>query len=245
MARRSFARWLATSRLLLPLRRRFGKFVIKGLVSTGAAVLTFTDHAHAAYAAKTVELIRRIRKENNMLLSDSEGYQLFMAVKNTAKFKGDLAEVGVYKGGSARIIAEAKGPQRALHLFDTFEGLQDVKSDVDSKQFFDGLFATSFEAVKRSLAPYKNIHFYKGYFPGTAKPIQKKRFSFVHLDVDTYESTLSCLKFFYPRMVKGGIIISHDYISAKGVRKAFTEFFADKNEPVIEMLSSQACVVKL
>jgi len=34
----------------------------------------------------------------------NEAYQIFMAVKNTRKIKGDIAEVGVYRGGSARII---------------------------------------------------------------------------------------------------------------------------------------------
>ena len=42
-----------------------------------------------------------------------------MAVKATRKLSGDIAEVGVYRGGSAMIICEAKGNKK-LHLFDTF-----------------------------------------------------------------------------------------------------------------------------
>ncbi len=34
---------------------------------------------------------------------------------------GDIAEVGVFRGGTARVICEAMG-ERKLHLFDTFEG---------------------------------------------------------------------------------------------------------------------------
>ena len=62
---------------------------------------------------------------------------------------------------------------------------------------------------------------------------------------DTYESTRSCLEFFYPRMNRGGIILSHDYINAAGVRKAFDEFFSDKSEPIIEMSGTQCLIVKL
>jgi hypothetical protein len=46
-------------------------------------------------------------------------------------------------------------------------------------------------------------------------------------------------------MNPGGIIISHDYLTAPGVQKAFCEYFADKPEPVIETAGSQCFVVKI
>ena len=74
-----------------------------------------------------------------------------------------------------------------------------------------------------------------------------KKFSFVHLDVDIYTSTLEALKFFYPRINRGGAILSHDYPGAVGVKKAFDEFFEDKPEIVIELPTGtgQALVIKL
>jgi O-methyltransferase len=79
----------------------------------------------------------------------------------------------------------------------------------------------------------------------TARPVEYKHFFFVHLDVGTYSSTLSCLEFFYQRMSRGGIVISHDYVTAKGVRKAFDEFFCDKPEPILEITGSQCLFMKL
>jgi hypothetical protein len=67
----------------------------------------------------------------------------------------------------------------------------------------------------------------------------------VNLDVDTHESTKQCLEFFYPRLSPGGILISHDYITAPGVKKAFDDFFLGKAEPVLETAGSQCLVVKL
>jgi hypothetical protein len=46
-------------------------------------------------------------------------------------------------------------------------------------------------------------------------------------------------------MSPGGIIISHDYITAPGVQKAFDEFFSNKPEPLIETAGSQCFIVKL
>lgn len=193
---------------------------------------------------RVLDLIEKIKKENDVLLQDNEAYQIYMAVKRTEKIKGDIAEVGTYRGGSAKIICEAKG-NRVLHLFDTFEGLPELSPNDNPQQFHKGQFIASFEDVKNYLKNYPNVHFYKGLFPSTADPIKNKKFSFVHLDVDLYETTLASIKFFYPRMNKGGIILSHDYINAPGVRKAFDDFFKDKTEPVIEMSGRQCLIVKL
>jgi hypothetical protein len=65
------------------------------------------------------------------------------------------------------------------------------------------------------------------------------------LDVDTYKSTLSCLEFFYPRTSTGGIILSHDYLNAVGVTKAFQEFFEERREPIISLTGKQCLIMKL
>ena len=42
------------------------------------------------------------------------------------------------------------------------------------------------------------------------------------------ESTIEALKFFYPRMSPGGLILCHDYLSAAGVHAAYAEFLPAK-----------------
>jgi predicted O-methyltransferase YrrM len=188
--------------------------------------------------------LKKIRSDTELLLEDIEAYHIYMASKITSKVPGDIAEVGVYKGGSAKIICSAKG-DRTLHLFDTFAGLPKV-DDVDQVwPFYEGKFAASYDKVKAYLAQEKNVFLYKGIFPDTSGPIKDKHFSLVNLDVDTYESTKKCLEFFYPRMSPGGVILSHDYLTAPGVRKAVDEYFADKPEPVVETAASQCIIVKV
>ena len=94
------------------------------------------------------------------------------------------------------------------------------------------------------LAGRPDVSFYKGLFPGTAGPVRDRRFSFVHLDVDLKSSTLACLEFFYPRMLPGGVILSHDYSYLDGVRAAFGEFLSGRPERPIELATSQAMLVK-
>ena len=233
-------RWSANTKILFLPRKIFERVVLYAIQSRGGVIISYRDSVRS----KIINLTNKIKEETGMLLDINEAYQVFMAVKSTEKINGDIAEVGTYRGGSAKLICEAKG-NKTLHLFDTFEGLPDLSNIDDSKQFHKGDFSALFEDVKNYLNKYQNVYFYKGLFPSTTESIKNKKFSFVHLDVDLYEATLASIKFFYPRMNKGGIIISHDYISVLGVRKAFDDFFKDKPEPIIEMSGSQCLIVKI
>lgn len=221
-------------------RRIFKRIVIYFLRRNHLVIVSYSDPERRS----VINLIHKIKRETEMIQSDNEAYQIFMAVKRTEKVDGDIAEVGTYKGGSAKLICETKG-NKSLHLFDTFEGIPKV-DQIDKPYYYTGKYTSSLENIKKYLKIYGNVYFYKGVFPVSAKPVENKNFSFVHLDVDTYESTLDCLQFFYPRICKGGVLISHDYTDmSPGVRKAFDEFFSDKPEPIIELSGSQCLIVKL
>ena len=189
-----------------------------------------------------MDKVTAVKQERELLLTHGEACQLISAVTATEKLPGDMAELGVAFGASAKLISQYS-PNRILHLFDTFEGLPAVGT-LDSPKFEGGQFFPRIEDVKEYLDG-KNVRFYKGLFPGTAGPVQDTVFSFVHLDADLYESTLAGLQFFYPRMCSGAILICHDYLTSEGVNTAFREFFADKTEPVIELTGYQCMVVKV
>lgn len=233
-------KWLTTAEMLSIPRRYAGRIAMH---------LTGSNRIHSFYSnpsnAHALSIIKRVKKETEMLLNDFEAFQIYMAVIKTEKIEGDIAEVGVYKGGSAKLMCET-AKNKSIHLFDTFEGLPDVGESDSHGQFKKGEYVAPLSYVKNCLKHYKNVYFYKGFFPATSDPVKNKKFSFIHLDVDIYESTLSSLTFFYPRMSRGGVIISHDYPGSKGVKKAFDEFFKDKPEIIIELpLCDQCLVVKL
>ncbi len=195
-----------------------------------------------------LDLHAELLKDGRGTQTFRERYNLYALAKSTSRLPGALAEVGVYRGGSAKIICRVKG-DAPLYLFDTFEGMPTVNKSTDGA-FSAGDFAdTGYEDVVAYLAAFPNLHFYKGFFPDSAvgKEPEQQQFRFVHLDLDIFESTLQALAFFYPRMVRGGVILSHDYNQcyAPGVKKAFHEFFADKPETIIPMWDTQCAVVKM
>ncbi len=190
---------------------------------------------------KILDLINVLRFNNKLLLTIPESLQIYDCAKSALKIKGDFAEVGVYRGGSAKLISKVLD-NRKLHLFDTFEGLPEAS---DNDEYFKlGEYSASLDEVRKLLKPIKNIIFYKGLFPKSSNKLKSSKFAFVHLDVDLFQSTKDSLEYFYPRMSKGGIILCHDYPISVGVNKAINKFFKDKPETVIKMVGNQALIVK-
>jgi len=236
----SLAEWAGTTRVLSPVRRLLRPCydaAVRGLERRYQILVPLGQ----GQRIEVLDRIHDIRQERNLCMATQEAFFLAMAVARTAKVPGALAEIGVFQGASAKLICEGKG-DRELFLFDTFEGLPEVEA-CDSTDFTKGQFAYSEASVREYLAGYPNVEVYKGLFPQSGAAIAGKQFSFVHLDVDLYNSTLASLGFFYPRLSPGAILLSHDYL-ASGVRQAFDEFFADKPEPVLELIGSQCAIVK-
>ena len=131
-------------------------------------------------------------------VSKDRCFMIHQLSKYSGCLEGDMAEVGVYKGGTAKLIA-LSCQNKKIHLFDTFSGMPKV-SQVDKhreKDFSD----TCLKEVKSYLKDCHNVNFYPGFFPETAKPLADKVLCFVYIDVDLYQSTKACLEFFFPRMV--------------------------------------------
>lgn len=141
---------------------------------------------------------------------------------------GDFAELGVYKGESARVLLEMD-PTRRIHLFDTFEGFPktDLVGEVGQAATYttDNFADTSVEKVARFLNVGDRAVFHPGHFPETTSEMGHSVYALVNIDADLYLPTKAALEFFYPRLSPGGVIFVHDY-NAKwlGVVQAVEEF---------------------
>lgn len=165
----------------------------------------------------------------------------------------NLAEVGVYKGGTSYFIAalaDRLKMQISHYCFDTFEGhaAEDINDEVEVSHKPGSFADTSYESVKEYLGQFKNVNIYKGRFQDICHHVQDAPMHFVHLDMDIYEPTIFSLYFFGDRLVKGGVILLDDYgfASCPGIEKAIKEF-TDANSQYFGMplLSGQYMLVKL
>ena len=142
--------------------------------------------------------------------------------------KGAAAELGVNKGGFARWISELL-PDRTLYLFDTFSGF-DPQESADCGEGFKEAHRNAAAEKVLAVLPHPDLAVIRrGLFPETAQGLEEERFAFVSLDADLEESTLAGLRFFLPRMSRGGYVLLHDWNNPKlpGVKRALERFEAE------------------
>ncbi len=196
-------------------------------------------------------MIFNINKFKRYIDTRLSSLRLIASEINDRKLEGDVAELGVYKGKFASEINRCF-PNKKLYLFDTFEGFNDEdikieKSHGNSKAKVGDFSDTNIELVKDNLPHKEQAVFIKGYFPESIKE-DLPSFCFVSLDTDLYKPTYEGLKVFYPKLVKGGAIIIHDYNSSQfpGVKDAVKKFCKENNVflmPLCDMHGS-AVIVK-
>ena len=191
-------------------------------------------------------------------LSGDNLHTLHQACQMVEALPGAVAEVGVYKGGSAKFMMKCL-PGKTFWLFDTFAGIPVANEGGHPV----GDFASDLDEVVAFLSRdgFDNHIIVPGVFPESAEDylggeyiLNEEKFCLVHLDTDTYEATKAGLEFFWPLMVQGGKFYIHDYDwhACPGVKPAVEEFLATLPEgavtnTVIDVMGSikYLCIVKL
>jgi O-methyltransferase len=195
------------------------------------------------------QAIRKLM-EGHTLVGVNDSYTIYQFALHVKSLPGDVAEVGVYKGGTAWLLAKAfEATGKDVHLFDTFGGMPPTDSSRDHHKQGD-FDDVTYEEVREYLGDCPHAHLYKGFFPDTAVAVEAKTFCLVHVDADIYRSVLDCCQFFYSRLTSGGVMIFDDYgrLSCPGAKAAVDEFFAAKAEHPIyngHSHSAQAFVIKI
>ncbi|MEX0694405.1 MAG: TylF/MycF/NovP-related O-methyltransferase [Rhodospirillales bacterium] len=203
----------------------------------------FVQHRPDGFADRFKELLplQRVWEKGRRGNNRGDYVRLYFLLSNLEALTKDgvpgaFAELGVYKGTTARIM-QIVAPDRELFLFDTFDGLPEQHVVVDPvSNEMSGSYAESLEEVRRLIGDADNIHYCAGIFPETAELVPPETsFALVHLDCDLYAPTKAALEFFYPRMNAGALLVLHDYHSGcwPGVTNAVNEFMADKPEQLI------------
>jgi O-methyltransferase len=159
---------------------------------------------------------------------------------------GDFVELGCNNGQSAVLfqkVIDYHDPSKTLHVYDSFEGLPELRPEDGHTSFHKGQMAVrqqelldTFRAV--GLKP-PVIH--AGWFSDTLPTQLPEKISFAHLDGDLYESIKVSLEYVYPRLSSGAICLVDDYCDPTvhagwdelpGVKKACDEYLSDKPEKI-------------
>lgn len=194
----------------------------------------------------------RDRVSEFSLVSPDRLWILHCLATNARNLTGDFVECGVFKGGTARLLAEvlatdaaAAAGTRRLMLFDTFGGMPDTDSAVDKHR--QGDFSdTSLESVRRNVGTWAFAEFHAGFIPDSFAGARFDRIALLHVDLDIRKSIMDTLEECFDRVVRGGFILFDDYgfESCYGARLAVDSFFEGRPEVPICLPTGQALVVK-
>ncbi|MFA5986612.1 MAG: TylF/MycF/NovP-related O-methyltransferase [Parcubacteria group bacterium] len=191
------------------------------------------------------------------LTSKERMYALYKAVQYIVhnNILGDFVECGVWKGGSAMLIARTLldlGVQdRKIYLYDTFEGMtkpeaHDFKLLQPSQRAItkwrkkekgdhNKWCYASLDEVQKNMDATQysksQIIYIKGIVEDTIPQNIPLYIALLHLDTDWYKSTKHELIHLYPLLTSHGVLIIDDYGDWAGSQKAVDEYF--KNCPIL------------
>ena len=128
---------------------------------------------------------------------------------------GDVVECGVGKALTLQMIfhlLKLTHQDRNLVGIDSFKGFPEtVDVDGDVKK---GDWAKMRAKDVYSVLDKSGVEVIEGFFDDVLPGFERK-IALLHLDVDLYESYKICLKYLYPQVVEGGVVMFDEYGSSK------------------------------
>ncbi|VAW41157.1 hypothetical protein MNBD_GAMMA01-397 [hydrothermal vent metagenome] len=167
------------------------------------------------------KISRKVSCPHNMSHVMTFVIEMIKYAKQASETEGVFVEAGCFKGGStAKFSTVAKSLKRKMVVFDSFEGIP--KNDEKHQKsiygysinnwFQKGAFRGGLEEVKHNVDTFGDssvCKYVKGWFDDTLPDISID-IAGAYVDVDLASSTKTCIKYFYPRLLPGGFLISQD-----------------------------------
>ena len=181
--------------------------------------------------------------------------------------QGALVECGVWRGGSAMVMAstllDMGADNREIWLYDTFEGMTHPETrdvDMSGKPALESFVEygqvddhsawcyASLEDVSANVEgtgyPKERIRYIKGDVAETLKRCKPEKIAILRLDTDWYESTRVELEQLFPLVSPKGVIIIDDYGYWAGARQAVEEYFrANPPRPLIQRVDISGLLI--
>ena len=209
-------------------------------------ILPYATHAPWINDAEFLALYKKIK--DFTLVDLYRCYELWTLAKQSMKLEGAILEVGVWRGGTGAILAEAaKLSNKKIYLADTFSGV--VKAGANDTIYKGGEHSDTslcLVADLMSSLSLQNVHLLEGVFPEQTSNLIEGNISMLHCDVDVYSSARDIVEWSLPRMSAGSILVFDDYgfYGCEGVTKYCNELAAREDLIFTHNLNGHAIFFK-
>jgi O-methyltransferase len=177
-------------------------------------------------------------------------YELWTLAKQTIDVEGDILEVGVWRGGTGAILAQATKtiPGKKVFLADTFTGV--VKAGTKDTRYQGGEHADTSLAIVEELLTnlsLSNTQILQGIFPEESHLRIPGKIAMLHCDVDVYQSSKDIVEWCLPRLSRGSILVFDDFgfAGCEGVTTYCEEFREVKGFRFFHNLNGHAVFIKV
>jgi hypothetical protein len=193
-----------------------------------------------------------------LLLADSSYdirwriHTLIWAAKYASKIEGDFVDCGAGFGLFSSAIFEYLDfgkIDKNYYLIDSYEGLsKEHSSDFELKRTGDYYSKNNpwYDEIVERFASYENAKIIKGYIPEILTEVPADKIVFMSIDMNTTIPEQESLKYFWPKIVSGGIIIFDDYgfIGHESQKEAHDKFAKEQNLLIYSSPTGQGILIK-
>jgi hypothetical protein len=152
------------------------------------------------------ESVQYARKHMRTAVGTESAREVLESALGQVSIPGHYLELGVYKGGTIRFIANQVGSSQSVHGFDSFRGLQEAWS---GDRF-------AFDAHGALPKVPGNVILHQGFFADTLPGWLEHNSgpaAFIHIDSDLYESARCVFELLEDRIVPGTVIVFDEYFN--------------------------------
>jgi len=222
-----------------------------GLVTTHAADFEAIKNMKEAWATGCLADPDQTQKIGGLLW---QAHTLCWAGDVAARLDGDFIECGVKAGMMSRTVIEFtnfKELNKKFYLLDTFEGCDpelftDEERETGMARRSHGAYANSYDDVVNTFSQFKNVKIVKGAIPSTLSEVDSDKIAYLHIDMNCTAPEIAAIKYFWPNIVQGGIVILDDYgwNGHKLQKAAFVKWSEDVGVVILRIPTGQGLIIK-
>jgi len=177
-------------------------------------------------------------------------HQVMWAFRHCFTLKGDFVECGTGRGlmmsAGLQSLDGWDTSGRRLFLFDTFVPfrLNPDTGDNDPARGMHEKYAPSVEAVVENFGEWKNVNIVKGRIPEKLPSAGIEKVAFLHIDLNHSSAECDALRYFWPKIVNGGIVLLDDYATDTTQNDAMNSVAAEFGVRILTTGSAQGIILK-